>query len=289
MFRNQYDNDIIWSPQGRIHQIEYAMEAVKQGSATVGIKSKTHVVLVALKRSTSELSSYQKKIFPIDDHVAVSIAGLTSDGRMLSKFMRTECLNSRYVYDRPFPISRLVSAVGNKMQQTTLFYGRRPYGVGMLIAGYDSQGPRLYQTCPSSNFYDCKAMSIGARSQSARTYLEKHLDTFTDCTLDELVRHALQALRECLPNEQELTAKNVSIGVVGEGKKLEIKEDDQVQPYLDTLETTKGGRSAPTEGAEGEGESGMEQEAASGEQDTATSASTAQQPSEEEQPMDQDS
>lgn len=95
-------------PQGRIHQIEYAMEAVKQvtttlpralfiapiftrrtyalmhkGSATIGLKSKTHVVLVALKRSTSELSSYQKKIYPIDDHIAVSIAGLTSDGRLL--------------------------------------------------------------------------------------------------------------------------------------------------------------------------------------------------------------
>lgn len=86
-----------------------------QGSATVGLKSKTHVILVALKRSTSELSSYQNKIFPVDDHVGVSIAGLTADGRLLCKFMRTECLNSRYVYNSPFPISRLVSAVGNSI------------------------------------------------------------------------------------------------------------------------------------------------------------------------------
>jgi 20S proteasome subunit alpha 6 len=190
MFRNQYDHDVAtWSPQGRIHQIEYAMEAVKQGSVTVGIKSKTHVILVALKRSTSELSSYQKKIFPVDDHVAVSIAGLTADGRLLCKFMRTECLNSRYVFNTPLPLSRLVSAVGNKMQHCTQMYGRRPYGVGMLVAGYDSQGPRLFQTCPSSNYFDCKCMAIGARSQSARTFLEKNLDNFLDGLLFQLTSY----------------------------------------------------------------------------------------------------
>ena len=83
-FRNQYDNDVsTWSPQGRIHQIEYAMEAVKQGAATVGIKSKTHAVLTALKRAPSELSSHQKKILQLDDHVGASISGLTADARLL--------------------------------------------------------------------------------------------------------------------------------------------------------------------------------------------------------------
>ncbi|EPY75666.1 proteasome subunit alpha type-1 isoform 3 [Camelus ferus] len=70
MFRNQYDNDVtVWSPQGRIHQIEYAMEAVKQGSTTVGLKSKTHAVLVALKRAQSELVVHQKKILHVDNHI----------------------------------------------------------------------------------------------------------------------------------------------------------------------------------------------------------------------------
>eukprot|EP00057_Strongylocentrotus_purpuratus_P016137 XP_011670611.1 PREDICTED: proteasome subunit alpha type-1 [Strongylocentrotus purpuratus] len=187
MFRNQYDNDVtVWSPQGRIHQIEYAMEAVKQGSATVGLKSKTHAVLVALKRASSELSSHQKKIIPIDDHIGISIAGLTSDARMLSKFMRTECLNSRYAYETPLPVSRLVSEIGNKSQINTQRYGRRPYGVGLLVAGYDEMGPHIFQTCPSANYFDCKCMAIGARSQSARTYLEKKIDDFQTATLEEL-------------------------------------------------------------------------------------------------------
>lgn len=83
-FRNQYDNDVtVWSPQGRIHQLEYAMEAVKQGSACVGLKSKTHAVIVALKRAPSELSAYQKKVISIDDHCAAAVAGLTADARLL--------------------------------------------------------------------------------------------------------------------------------------------------------------------------------------------------------------
>nr|XP_035975223.1 proteasome subunit alpha type-1 isoform X2 [Halichoerus grypus] len=87
-FRNQYDNDVtVWSPQGRIHQIEYAMEAVKQGSATVGLKSKTHAVLVALKRAQSELAAHQKKILHVDNHIGISIAGLTADARLLCNFI----------------------------------------------------------------------------------------------------------------------------------------------------------------------------------------------------------
>lgn len=73
----------VWSPQGRLHQVEYAMEAVKLGSATVGLKNKTHAVLIALKRASSELSAHQKKIIPIDDHIGISTAGLTADARML--------------------------------------------------------------------------------------------------------------------------------------------------------------------------------------------------------------
>ena len=76
MYRNQYDNDVtVWSPQGRLHQVEYAMEAVKQGSATIGLKNEDYAVLLALKRASSELSAHQKKIIPIDRHVGVSLAG----------------------------------------------------------------------------------------------------------------------------------------------------------------------------------------------------------------------
>jgi 20S proteasome subunit alpha 6 len=148
MFRNQYDNDItVFSPQGRIHQIEYAMEAVKQGSAAVGLRSNTHTVILALKRAQSELASYQNKIIKIDNHLGIAVAGLISDANLLSTFMRTEALKSKMLFDRPLPTLRIVTQISDSMcrfsdftleaQVNTQKYGFRPYGVGLLVAGYD--------------------------------------------------------------------------------------------------------------------------------------------------------
>jgi 20S proteasome subunit alpha 6 len=114
MNRNHYDSDITtWSPQGRIFQIEYAMKAVTHGSASVGVKSKTHVVLVTLKRTSSELASYQRKIIRVDDHIGMAISGLAADARVLSRYMRTECLNHKFVYESPMLASRLVTMVAD--------------------------------------------------------------------------------------------------------------------------------------------------------------------------------
>merc|ERR1711992_336922 len=253
MFRNQYDSDVTtWSPQGRLHQVEYAMEAVKQGSATVGLKSKTHAVLVALKRASSELSAHQKKITPLDTHMGISIAGLTADGKSLSRWMRTECLHSRYFNDTALRVSTLMWDLGNKMQSCIQLYNRRPYGVGLIVAGYGDLGPHIYQVCPSANYYDCKAMAIGARSQSARTYLEKCLDTFGDCELEPLVAHGLRALRDTLPNEVDLTNKNVSISIVGENTDFVVYEDSDVDKYLELIAGEEQAGGAAEDGA-GEG------------------------------------
>ena len=86
MFRNQYDTDVtVWSPQGRLHQVEYAAEAVNQGTACIGLRSSQHVVLAGLKRSPNELASYQKKIQKVDEHMGIGMSGLTADGRSLLK------------------------------------------------------------------------------------------------------------------------------------------------------------------------------------------------------------
>ncbi|XP_032347242.1 LOW QUALITY PROTEIN: proteasome subunit alpha type-1-like [Camelus ferus] len=251
MFRNQYDNDVtVWSPQGRIHQIEYAMEAVKQGSTTVGLKSKTHAVLVALKRAQSELVVHQKKILHVDNHIGISIAGLTADARLLCNFMCQECLDSRFVLDRPLPVSRLVSLIGSKTQIPTQRYGWRPYGAGLLIAGYGDMGPYIFQTCPSFNYFDCRAMSIGACSQSARTYLERHMSEFMECNLNDLVKHGLRALRETLPAGQDLTTKNVSIGTAGKDLEFMIYDDDDVSPFLEGLEERPQRKAQPAQPAD---------------------------------------
>ncbi|KAL6749793.1 20S proteasome alpha subunit F [Haematococcus lacustris] len=230
MFRNQYDTDVTtWSPQGRLFQVEYAMEAVKQGSCAVGLTSKTHVVLATLKRSESELSSFQRKVFKIDDHMGIAIAGLTADGRVLCKYMRNECLNHKYVYESPLPVGRLVRQVADKHQVCTQRSWKRPYGVGLLVGGVDAAGPHLYNTCPSGNYYEYKAVAIGARSQAAKTYLEKHYESFPAASLDELVRHGLKALAGSL-SDGELTAANTAVSIVGQGLAFTILENEGLEP-----------------------------------------------------------
>jgi len=283
MFRNQYDNDITtWSPAGRIHQIEYAIEAVKQGSAAVGLKSKTHVVLLALKRSdSSELSSYQRKIFNIDEHMGIAIAGLTSDARVLSKYMRTECLRSRFVYGRPLPVQRIASAVADKAQVNTQRYGGRPFGVGLLIGGYDETGAHLYEVSPAGTFYDYVAMSIGARCQSAKTYLEKHFESFENCTLEELVKHGLLALRDTLQADVELNQLNTSIAIVGENQKLVIISEADMPRYLSLIEGSKRGTASAAKQEEEASQAEMEVAGSAGAAGPASSASDTGAPSEE--------
>jgi len=257
MIGNAYDNDITpWSPQGRLHQIEYAMEAVKQGTACVGAKSKTHAVVCALQRSASKLSSYQPKIFEVDSHTGIAISGLTADARVLSKWLRTESLNYKYVYEDQQPLSRLFRKLADKSQVNTQRYGARPYGVGLLIIGYDYAGPHLYETDPAGNFFDFKAQAIGNRSQSARTYLERHFESFPDASRDQLIKHALRALRETLvekKNEKDrepdaLDTENCVIGVAGKDGFV-VFRGDALQPFLDALDQDAPAAAAPAQDA----------------------------------------
>ena len=152
------------------------MRAVRQGSACVGIRSDKYVVLAAVKRSASELASYQEKLFRVDDHVGIAITGLVADARVLTKYMQTECLNHKYTYESQMIVGRLVENVADKHQKCTQSYVRRPYGVGLLVAGCDKTGPHLYETSPSGCYYEYKAMALGARSNSAKTYLQREFE-----------------------------------------------------------------------------------------------------------------
>ncbi|KAF3022931.1 hypothetical protein G7054_g10746 [Neopestalotiopsis clavispora] len=258
MFRNNYDNDsVTFSPQGRIFQVEYAAEAVKQGSVVVGLTSKTHAVLVAIKRNAEELSSYQKKLFAIDEHVGLAIAGLTSDARVLSNFMKQQCLSQRLTYGRDMPVETLVSLIGDKAQLNTQHYGKRPYGVGLLVAGIDESGPHLYEFQPSGMTQEMVACAIGARSQMARTYLEKNAEKFPDCGREDLIKHGLRALKETLVQDRELTVDNTSVGVVGltgTGKKslefFKVHDGNEVKEWINSVadEAEAGGETAEGEG-----------------------------------------
>ncbi|KAM5564932.1 proteasome subunit alpha type-1-B-like [Rosa sericea] len=236
MFRNQYDTDVTtWSPAGRLFQVEYAMEAVKQGSAAIGLRSKTHVVLACVNKANSELSSHQKKIFKVDDHIGVAIAGLTADGRVLSRYMRSECINYNYTYESPLPVGRLVVQLADKAQVCTQRSWKRPYGVGLLVGGLDESGAHLYYNCPSGNYFEYQAFAIGSRSQAAKTYLERRFQSFTDSTREDLIKDALIATRETLQGEK-LKSSICTVAVMGVGEAFHILDQDTVQKMIDAFE-----------------------------------------------------
>lgn len=247
MFKNEYDNDITtWSPTGRLFQLEYANEAVNNGSATVGVKGRDFAVLTALKRSpVAELSSYQEKVFEVDEHVGMSISGLVADGRVLARFLRTECMNYRYMYDTGMPLNQMADLLGDKHQGHIQYGGKRPFGVGLLVAGYDRQGPHLYQTVPSGDVYDFKATGMGVRSQACRTYLEKHFEKFPDCSLDELVNHGLKALASAASEGVELNILNTAIAYVGKDTPFTILGEEEARRYLDGFKLLPQDRVAP--------------------------------------------
>mmetsp|Transcript_10817 Transcript_10817/g.16107 ORF Transcript_10817/g.16107 Transcript_10817/m.16107 type:complete len:251 (+) Transcript_10817:60-812(+) len=237
MFRNDYDTDVTtFSPAGRIHQVEYAINAVKHGSACVALKSQDYAVLACVmrKESESELGSYQEKLFRIDDHMGIGISGLIADGRVLCKYLRTECLNHKFVFESPHQVGRLVKELSDKSQVFTQTSEKRPYGVGLLIIGYDTTGAHVFETIPSGNYYEYIAQAIGHRSQSARTYLEKNYKEFKSMALGNLIEHALKSLKGA--SEKKLTKHNVAIAYVGKDKEFTVLAGEKLAPYMGLVE-----------------------------------------------------
>lgn len=238
MFRNNYDNDATtFSPTGRIFQLEYAVEAIKQGSAAVGLRSNTHVVLAALKRNAEELGSYQRKVIPLDAHMGVALAGLAPDARVLSNFLRQQAMSERMVYDRPLNVQKAVLSIADKAQENTQSSGNRPYGVGFLVAGVDETGPRLFEFLPTGSVLEYHGNAIGARSQAARTYLEREQDKLDSASRKELITMALTALRDTLPSDKELSIHNTTVAVVGINEDFTVYDDAEVSQWLDLLDT----------------------------------------------------
>ena len=146
--------------------------------------------------------------------------------------MRSACLNHKFVYDSGLQTERLVTAVADRHQRATQSYVRRPYGVGLLVAGVDATGPHLFQTDPSGAFSEWRAAALGARSQSAKTYLERRYEAFPGLSREELIKEAVKALHGCLEPDKELEPAATVVAVVGKGERFTVYEGDAVAPFI---------------------------------------------------------
>ena len=133
----RYDVDCVtWNPDGKLLQVNYACEAVTQGTICLALKSKTSGVLLALKKNPTKLACYQEKIHEISNNVGVGISGMTADARVLCKYMRKENLVNKNLYGVDLPVQGLVSKVTKKFHEKTSVYGKRPFGIGLLVLGF---------------------------------------------------------------------------------------------------------------------------------------------------------
>jgi 20S proteasome subunit alpha 5 len=235
--RSEYDRGVnTFSPEGRLFQVEYAMEAIKLGSTAIGVATKEGVVLVVEKRVTSTLlePSSIEKIMEVDSHLGCAMSGLTADARTLVDHARVEAQNHHFTFNERIPVRSVTQSLSDKC----LAFGEgddddvpsRPFGVALLIAGWDEEdGPMLYHTDPSGTFVRFTAKAIGSGTEGAQTALQEE---YTDSlTLAEAEVLALKTLKQVM--EEKVTPTNVDIAVVNPTYKL--YSTDEVKGVIERL------------------------------------------------------
>ncbi|CAI4227596.1 unnamed protein product [Auanema sp. JU1783] len=210
----RYDRAItIFSPDGHLFQVEYAQEAVKKGSTAVGVRGKDCVVIGVEKKSIPDLQDDRtiRKIHMIDDHVMLAFAGLSADARVLVDRARMECQSYKLTLEDPVTVANISRYIANTKQIFTQSPGRRPFGISMLIGGFDHDGtPRLFKTEPSGAYYEYLANSTGRGEKSVREYLEEHYGDDTIKDEPTTLKFVVKALSQVVQSG----AQNIEIAVM---------------------------------------------------------------------------
>ena len=183
----------MYSPDGRIYQVEYAIETVKRGTLAVGVSGKGGVIVaVEEKPRALQTSSITQKIFQVDHHIGVAAAGYIPDARIQVDNARTFSAGNRLNYDESVEVETVAKYLADQCHQFTQYSGVRPYGVALIIAGVDQKGQALYVTDPSGTFVPYSAVAIGAGADEATGFLEESYSG--DMGLDEAAALAIAAI-----------------------------------------------------------------------------------------------
>ena len=208
--QQQYDRGItIFSPDGRLFQVEYATEAVKKGATALGVVYEDGAVLAATRTTLDLQVRNPEKVFKVDEHLGVATSGLVADGRKLVEEARNEAQKHMMTYDEEIPTSVLAKFIADRCQHFTQYGGVRPYGLSTISGGVKDGNPQVYHTDPSGTLSQWNAVAIGKGRENAKEHLEDNWQE--DLAEDEAIDLAVSALKK---GEEDIELANIELSVV---------------------------------------------------------------------------
>ena len=231
-----YDRAItVFSPDGRLYQVEYAFETVKQGSLAIGIKTKSGIVIAVEEKPRSlQISKTPQKLFQIDYHLVAAAAGYIPDARVQIDNARFFSQSNKLVYDESVEVKTVAKHLADQCQQYTQYAGARPLGVSLIIGGVDSSGTSLYLTDPSGAYVLYNAVAIGANSDIATEFLEKNYSH--DLTLDDAKTLAVAIIN--LVSEVKEGADHIKMSQIdSESKQFKFIEGSEIKKLITSAKT----------------------------------------------------
>lgn len=235
MAESQYSFSLTtFSPSGKLVQIEYALNAVAAGATSLGISATDGVVIATEKKLPSVLvdESTVQKICTITPNIGVVYSGMGPDFRVLVRKARKTAQTYFQTYKEHIPVAQLVREVAAVMQEFTQSGGVRPFGVSLMMAGFDDNGPQLYQVDPSGSYFAWKASAIGKNMTNAKAFLEKRYSE--EVGLEDAIHTALLTLKDGF--EGQLSGSNIEVGIVGADKTFRVLTEAEVNDYLQEVE-----------------------------------------------------
>ena len=219
----------MYSPDGRIYQVEYAIETVKRGTLAIGVASKDGVIMaVEEKARTLQTSNVTQKIFQVDYHIGVAAAGYIPDARVQVDGARFFSQGNRMTYDESVEVATVAKHLADQAHQFTQYGGVRPNGVSMIIAGIDQKGESIYVTDPSGTYVQFAAVAIGSGSDEVNAFLEKNYNE--NMNLEDAASLAIAAIN--LKSETKEGIKHIKMAkVTSESKVFEKVSESDLQKY----------------------------------------------------------
>ncbi len=225
-----YDRAItVFSPDGRLYQVEYAIETVRRGTLAIGIKGKDGVILAVEEKARKlQISNVTQKIFQVDDHIGVAAAGYIPDARTQVDHARFFAQSNKLIYDEPVDVEGVAKNLADMAQQFTQYAGVRPFGVALILAGVDKNGSNLFLTDPSGTYIGYDAVAIGAGSDQVTEFLEKSFKP--DMSLEEAAAIAIESIY--LVSEEKTGTRHVKMAVIdGKNRMMRKVEEDDIERY----------------------------------------------------------